>query len=221
MAKAGTGFGCYNACMTKNVFEDRVNPRMLNSEPLRRCKLEECQGACCVFGVWVDLREVTDILHNAGLIIPHMPPESSNPGEWFAPIEDNDHLSPTGKVIHTAVENHPEHFGGTACVFWREDAKCALQVAAMHNNLHAWRFKPYYCILHPLDQDEQGRITLDQAEVLVSEPGSCLRSSETFIPLVDTFAEELRYLLGEKKYAELRVAARLAVVKQDDPQNPI
>ena len=212
-------FGCYNACMTTNTYEDRVDPRMLRSEPLRRCKLEECQGACCVFGVWVDLREVDDILHHTSLIIPHMPLESRNPGEWFVPVEDKDHLSPTGKVNHTAVENHPEHYGGTACIFWRGDAKCALQVAAIHNNFHPWRFKPFYCILHPLDQDEHGRITLDQSEELASEPGSCLRSSETSIPLLDTFAQELRYLLGEKMYAELRLAAGLPVKNRGDPQN--
>ena len=49
-------------------FEDRVNPRMLKSEPLRRCNLDDCHGACCVFGVWVDSREVTYILNNANLI---------------------------------------------------------------------------------------------------------------------------------------------------------
>jgi hypothetical protein len=201
--------------MTAYSFNNRVDPRMLRAEPLRRCNLEECRGACCVFGVWVDLREVADILHHASLIIPHMPPESRNPGEWFAPIEDKDQHSPTGKVIHTAVENHLDHYGGTACVFWREDAKCALQVAAVQNNLHPWRFKPYYCILHPLDQDDQGRITLDQAEDLIAEPGSCLRSSEIPIPLVDTFAQELRYLLGEKMFAELRLAAGLPAENRD------
>jgi hypothetical protein len=46
---------------------NRVNPRMLEVEPLRRCELNECKGACCVFGVWVDTREVTDILANAAL----------------------------------------------------------------------------------------------------------------------------------------------------------
>ena len=182
---------------------------MLQSEPLRRCTLEECHGACCVFGVWVDTREVTDILSHANLIIPHMPAESRTPGEWFAPVEDQDKHSPTGKVIHTAVENHPEHYGGTACIFWRDDAKCALQVAAVTNDLHPWRFKPYYCVIHPLDQDEQGRITLDETKELAKEPGSCLRPAETPIPLIDTFEDELRYLLGDKMYNDIRRAAGL------------
>jgi len=206
--------------MAAASFEDRVNPRILHSEPLRRCTLEECRGACCIFGVWVDSREVSDILSHASLIVPHMPPESRNAGEWFAPIEDKDKLSPTGKVLHTAVETRPEHYGGTACIFWRQDAKCALQVAADANNLHPWRFKPYYCILHPLDQDEQGRITLDQAEELANEPGSCLRSAPAPIPLIDTFAEELSYLLGERLYTEVRHAAGLPVDKRNNQPKP-
>jgi hypothetical protein len=192
--------------MNNHQFSDRISPRMLQSEPLRRCTLDDCHGACCVFGVWVDLREVADIMANARLIIPHMPSGSRNQSEWFAPIEDNDQHSPTGKVIHTAIENRPEHYGGTACIFWREDAKCALQVAAVKNSLHPWRFKPYYCILHPLDQDETGRITLDAAEELVNEPGSCLRSSDSSIPLIYTFEEELRYLLGDKAYGAIRTS---------------
>lgn len=206
---------CYNACMVKRSFDDRITPHMLGSEPLRRCTLGECNGACCVFGVWVDTREVADILSHAQMIIPHMPPESHNPGEWFAPVEDKDEHSPTGKVIHTAVENHPEHYGGTSCIFWRDDAKCALQVAGVENGLHPWRFKPYYCIIHPLDQDEDGRITLDDTEVLASEPGSCLRRAQEPIPLVETFEEELRYLLGDKMYQEIKQAASKGKDTQD------
>lgn len=187
----------------KNPISDRVNPRLLRSEPLQRCVLHECKGACCVFGVWVDRREVDDILTNAALIIPFMPENARVPGEWFVPVEDNDSHSPSGKVIHTAVENNLEHYGGTACIFLREDAKCALQVAGVENNLHRWRFKPFYCILHPLDLDEEGRITVDEVETLISEPGSCLQSADHPIPLTVTFEEELSYLLGEKGFNSL------------------
>ncbi len=189
----------------KNPVLDRVNPRMLLAEPLQRCRLEDCKGACCVFGVWLDPREVDDIIRNSALILPHMPQDARTPGEWFAPVEDFDKRSPSGKVMHTAVETRPEHYGGTACIFCLEDGKCALQVAASANGLHPWRFKPYYCILHPLDLDEDGRITLDKPEEMVNEPGSCVRSAGQPIPLVDTFESEFRYLLGDKGYEALRL----------------
>jgi len=191
----------------KNKITDRVNPRMFRSERLQRCRLSECKGDCCVFGVWVDLREVEDIMQNAALILPHMPEDCQNPGEWFVGVEDDDPHSPTGRVIHTGVENRLEHSGGTACVFWLPDGKCALQVAADANGLHPWRFKPFYCILHPLDLDEQGRITLDEAEEMVHTTGSCVIPADRPIPLIETFEPEFRYLLGEKGFAALKEIA--------------
>lgn len=182
----------------------RVNPRLLQSEAIQRCSLADCKGACCVFGVWVDLREVDDIMRNAAIILPHMPPDCRVPGEWFAAVEDRDKRSPSGRVIHTAIENRAEHYQGTACVFCLADGKCALQVAALANNLHPWRFKPFYCVLHPLDLDEEGRITLDAAEDMVNEQGSCLRRAPKPIPLLDTFEPELKYLLGEQTFSCLK-----------------
>jgi hypothetical protein len=187
-----------------NTMNDRINPRMFKAEPMRRCRLDECHGACCVFGVWADQREMEDILANAALIQPYMPAGTENPADWFASYEDQDEFSPSKLVVHTAVETKEEHYGGTACIFWRSDAKCALQVAGQENGLHPWRFKPYYCILHPLDLDEKGRITVDEVETLLQEPGSCLRPSEQKIPLMDTFEEELRYLLGDKAFEAIR-----------------
>lgn len=185
----------------------RVNPRLLAVEALQRCALGECKGACCVFGVWVDLGEMEDIMQHAALILPHMPEDARNPGEWFAPVEWNDNRSPSGKVIHTAVENRPDHYGQTACIFCLSDGKCALQVAADANGFHPWRFKPFFCILHPLDLDDKGRITLDSLENMMSEAGSCVRPADAAQPLLDTFEPELRYLMGERIYNALKELA--------------
>ncbi len=203
--------------LSKTVI-NRVNPRMLEVEPLRRCELHECKGACCVFGVWVDTREVTDILANAAVIRPFMPENCQNPGEWFVPVEDEDKNSPSGRVIHTAVEPAEWHFGSTACIFCREDGKCSLQLAAVANGLHPWRFKPFYCIIHPLDLDDQGRITLDTAEAVLAEEGSCLRRAGSNIPLVETFTPELEYLLGQKTFQALKT---LAASKGQPPDGEI
>lgn len=187
----------------KNSLEDRINPRMFKSEPIQRCVLSQCNGACCIFGVWVDKKEKEDILIHAALIAPSMPEELRNPADWFADYEDEDEHSPSGIVVHTAVETRPDHYGGTACIFCRKDAKCALQVAAVAAGLHPWRFKPFYCILHPLDLDEKGRITLDETSAVMEEAGSCLVPADHEIPLIETFEPELRYLLGDKAYSIL------------------
>jgi hypothetical protein len=99
-------------------------------------------------------------------------------------------------VLHSNVLPDRSHYGGTACVFLGEDAKCALQVASQAAGLHPWQWKPFYCVLHPLDLDEDGRITLDETAELLAEEGSCLRPSAEEIELVETFAEEIQYLLG-------------------------
>ena len=170
---------------------------------MRRCTLGECRAACCLYGVWIDKLEAKDILEHAALIAPHMETENRDPGDWFDGREEPDDHSTSGTTVHSNVLPDDEHYGGTACIFLRKDHLCALQVAANANGLHPWRFKPFYCILHPLDLDEQGRITLDETELMLEEEGSCLRRADHPIPLIETFEEELRYLLGERAYRKL------------------
>jgi hypothetical protein len=196
--------------MTPNIAS-----RLLRAEPLRRCELGECRGACCLYGAWVDRREAADILANVNRIAPHMPPGQQDPSGWFDGRSEPDEHVVSGEVVHTTVVDQPEHYGGTACVFLRDDHKCALQVAADAGGLHPWRFKPFYCILHPLDLDDKGRITLDETGELAEEPGSCLRPAPRPIPLLYTFEEELRYLLGDKAYLRLLLEADL------DEKSPI
>ncbi len=189
--------------------EKHINPRLLASEPMRRCRLEECRAACCLYGVWIDQGEVEDILAHMELIIPHMPPGQQDPAGWLDGRQEPDPFSRSGTVLHSRVLNSPEHYGGTACVFLREDHKCALQVAGDAAGLHPWRFKPFYCVLHPLDLDDEGRITLDETGLLLDEPGSCLRPADKEIPLAETFEPEIRYLAGDNAWETLIARARL------------
>ncbi len=170
---------------------------------MQRCTLGECHAACCLHGVWIDRIEAKDIREHAEMIVPHMEPENRDPGDWFDEREEPDEHSISGWTVHSTVVPDETHYGETACIFLRKDHLCALQVAANANGLHPWHFKPFYCILHPLDLDEQGRISLDETELMLNEPGSCLRQADHSIPLLKTFSEELRYLLGEKAYQRL------------------
>lgn len=186
----------------------RINPRLLDSEPMRRCELGECRAACCLHGVWIDTQEAQDILAHASLIGPHMPPGREDPAAWFDGREEDDPFSKSGRVVHSAVLKDRGHYGGTACGFLRADFKCSLQVAGVEAGLHPWRFKPFYCVLHPLDLDDEGRITLDETALLLDEPGSCLRPAGQDIPLAETFAPEITYLLGEETHRALLEQAR-------------
>jgi len=170
---------------------------------MRRCTLGECRAACCLHGVWIDRLEAEDIRKHAALIAPHLEPENRDPFDWFDGAEEPDENALSGFTVHSTVLPDPNHYGETACIFLRRDYKCALQVAADANGEHPWRYKPFYCLLHPLDLDEQGCITLDETGAMLAEPGSCLRPADHPIPLIETFEPELRYLLGEKAYRRL------------------
>ena len=183
--------------------EKRSNPRILRSEPMRRCTLGECRAACCLYGVWIDRIEAREIRANSALIAEHMEAGNRDPGDWFDGREEPDEHAVSGWTMHSNVLPDPDHYGETACIFLRKDHLCALQVTAQANGMHPWRFKPFYCILHPLDLDEEGRITLDETDLMLAEPGSCLRPAGHPIPLLETFEPELRYLLGETAYRRL------------------
>lgn len=181
----------------------QISPRLLRSEPFRRCCLEECHAACCNNGTWVDLLEVEDILQHSALILPHLSIDCQDPGMWFDQHQEADPHSLSGLVLHTAIFSDSQPHRRTTCVFLRNDDKCALQISAEIAGLHLWRFKPFYCILHPLDFDEEGRITLEENSILLEEPASCLRPSDTPILLLLTFKPELEYLLGERLYSRI------------------
>lgn len=181
--------------MKNNRLSRYLSPRLEAAEPVRRCRLEECRAACCLFGAWVDLAEVNEILAHQKLILPYLNAHKADPLLWFDDRQEPDEAALSGFVRHTLVLSAPEHYGGTACVFLRRDNKCAVQVAAEESGLHPWRFKPFYCILHPLELDAKGQITLDETDDLLAEPGSCLRSSPHQSVLRDVFSAEIDYLL--------------------------
>ncbi|MCB9133799.1 MAG: hypothetical protein H6636_00120 [Anaerolineales bacterium] len=178
----------------------RISPRLNDSEPIQRCGWPACKSACCVYGVWIDLDEQADLLAHAELIQPHLPPKRRDPSRWFDGEIEPDRHTPAKQVTHTRVIRDPKHYGGSTCIFMRpDDYKCALQVAGEAAGEHPWRFKPFYCILHPLDLDEHGRITLDEIRFMTDELASCVRLAEEEVVLRELFTEELEYLLNVKR----------------------
>lgn len=195
--------GTTKRCGKIFAMPDNVNPRMLESAPMQRCCLGECRAACCLYGVWIDAEQAKELQAHADLIAPHMAEDRRDPSLWFDGREDLDEFTPSGRVVHSTVLDDPSHYGGTSCVFLRPDHKCALQVAGEAAGFHPWHFKPFYCILHPLDLDDRGRITLDRTDLLLEETASCLRPADHPIPLAETFQPELSYFLGEEEYREM------------------
>ncbi|NPA26453.1 MAG: DUF3109 family protein [Chloroflexi bacterium] len=175
---------------------ERLDPRLAQPMPIRRCDWPACGAACCFQGVWVDEAEIEDILRHASQIQPYLEPEDRDPEQWFEATREPDPHSLSGWVRPARVRDAAWHPKGTRCIFLRRDARCALQVAALAAGEHPWRWKPFYCILHPLDLDAQGRITLPPWQELVAEPASCVRPSDQPHRPVELFREEIRYLTG-------------------------
>lgn len=179
-----------------------LNPRMQDQEPIQHCGWPNCAAACCIYGAWVELPLVTEILENAASFSAHLPEVQQNPGAWFSEMIEEDPHAPGGAVRHTMTLPDENHYGGQACIFLRPDHKCALQVAGEANGEHPWRYKPFYCILHPLMLDDQGRITLDAAAEMVDEQGSCVRRAKHKVVPEKLFVKELGFLANHVRFSK-------------------
>ncbi len=110
-------------------------------------------------------------------------------------------------VSRVAGVEDPPHPMGANCVFLRPDRKCGLQVASIAAGEHPWRFKPFYCALHPITFDE-GIVVLAEGNELYVDGGSCNRPAPgVLIPVYKLFEMEMKLALGEAGYAELEARA--------------
>ncbi len=186
-----------------------VDPGLLEARAMRRCRLDECQSYCCSGGVWIHLRQVEDILAHQALIMPHLPPERRDPSLWFdGTVEPDEDYPEAGDCTGTAVVDDPTHPAGHTCVFLRPDRLCALQATGLANGEHPWRYKPFYCALHPLVLDG-GEVGLAEDSEMYQDGGNCNRPDPgTLIPLYQLFDVETKLVIGEAGYAALEVLSR-------------
>ena len=161
-------------------------------------------GRCCAGGVYIHTRQVEDILAHQDLIIPHLAPERQDPSLWFDNvIEPDDDYPEAGDCMGTNVVDDPSHPAGRTCIFLM-NARCALQTASIAAGEHPWRFKPFYCALHPLGLEKSELVLVEDSEIY-KEGGSCQRPRDDgmLIPLYQLFDVETKLALGEDGYAEL------------------
>jgi len=186
-----------------------VDPRLLEARAIGRCRLEECQSRCCSGGVYIHTTQVDDILAHQDLIIPHLPPDRQDPSQWFdGLIEPDEDYPEAGDCMGTTVVDDPTHPAGTTCIFLTADRRCALQTAGIAAGEHPWRFKPYYCALHPLGLTK-GELMLVEESEIYKEGGNCQRASEEgLIPIYQLFDVEAKLALGDAGYAQLEATAR-------------
>jgi hypothetical protein len=185
-----------------------VEARLLEAKPMRHCRLEECQAHCCGGGVSISTQQAEDILAHAELIQPYLPPDRRDPLRWFDWVLEPEHDHPAGGTLtNTTVVADPTHPMGANCIFLRPDRKCGLQAASIAAGEHPWRFKPFYCALHPITFD-QCVVKLSEENPMYLEGGSCNRPDPAaLIPVYQLFEAEMKLALGEVGYAEMEAMA--------------
>ena len=186
-----------------------VSRGLLEARATSRCRLEECQSFCCSGGVYIHVRQVEDLLAHQDVIIPHLPPERQDPALWFDNVIEPDEDYPeAGDCMGTNTVPDPTHPAGKTCVFLLPGSRyCALQSAGIAAGEHPWRYKPFYCALHPLEIIG-GELKLADDNELYQEGGHCQRGSSTVIPLYQLSDVETKLVLGEEGYTQLTAIAQ-------------
>ncbi len=190
------------------IHDTKVDRVLLEKRPIGRCVMEQCQASCCTAGVWVFSTEVVDIRRHTDLIRPHLSPERRDPAGWFDGVVQNEPDHPLGGTAEgTVVLPDATHPAGRSCVFLRQDRQCALQAAGLAAGEHPWRFKPFWCALHPLEFDA-GVLQLADSNPVFQSGGSCSRPQPDPVPVYRLFEDEVTLALGPAGFAELDAIAR-------------
>lgn len=153
----------------------------------------KCNGECCNYGVYTDLKEAEYILSIKDKIIPLMDDsQSKDVNKWFeAPEEDEDFES--GTAVGTEIINGK-------CTFLDKNGLCTLQKLAIIEGEHHWKYKPIYCILFPLTIFE-GAITIDDEHI--DRLKHCNKADKNDLTIYESCRDELKHFFGKEAFDEL------------------
>jgi hypothetical protein len=154
----------------------------------------KCTSVCCEGGVYVDIVERDRILEFQDIIKKHMDAtQPQDTGLWFEASEHEDADFPSGRCIGT------EEYGGK-CAFLDCNGRCSIQVAATAEGLDRWAWKPFFCILFPIEVS--GNIVCFDPMQQGEQP-CCTIRPDFSIPLFRACRDELVHLLGRGGYDRL------------------
>lgn len=152
-----------------------------------------CNGECCHYGVYTDLKEHENILAIKDKIIPLMDEtQSKNISDWFEPAEEDDDFE-SGVAVGTEIVNNK-------CAFLDKNGLCVLQRLAMDEGEHKWKYKPIYCVLFPLTI-YQNTLTIDDEHI--HRLSYCNKFPISDTSIFDACREELEFFFGEEGFKEL------------------
>jgi len=152
-----------------------------------------CNGECCHYGVYTDLKEHENILAIKDKIIPLMDEtQSTNISDWFEPAEEDDDFE-SGVAVGTEIVNEK-------CAFLDKNGLCVLQRLALEEGEHKWKYKPIYCVLFPLTI-YQNTLTIDDEHI--DRLSYCNKFPISDSTIFDACKEELEFFFGKEGFEEL------------------
>lgn len=152
-----------------------------------------CNGECCYYGVYTDLKE-HDLILSIKDKIKYIMDESQTKdiSKWFEPPEKDEDFE-SGVAVGTELFNNK-------CAFLDKDGLCTLQKLANNEGVHKWKYKPLYCILFPLTIYENA-LTIDDDHI--NRLKICNKFPAMQTTIFEACREELEYFFGEEGFAEL------------------
>src|SRR4029453_8290583 len=100
-----------------------LDGRLFSKVFMKGASVRRCDGSCCRAGTTVTVEERDKILANADLVKKSMTSRARrDPSLWFDRRTTRDDDFTAGRTTNTRVKDG-------ACVFFRDDGLCALQVA--------------------------------------------------------------------------------------------
>jgi len=172
-------------------FSKKINNVLIDPRIFTYKFICSCQGECCNYGVFTDLKEYKTILGLKEKLLPLFDEtQSKNIDKWFEPPEDDEDFE-SGVAVGTEVINGK-------CTFLDKDGLCTLQKLAISKGEFKWKYKPLYCVLFPLTVYE-GVLTIDDEHI--ERLDSC--NVNPILTMFDAVAEELQYFFGIEGFIEL------------------
>ncbi|HKY31916.1 MAG TPA: DUF3109 family protein [Candidatus Polarisedimenticolia bacterium] len=122
----------------------KIHPRVTRRLYAGRATVRHCDGTCCRGGATVSVAERDRVLRHADIVSAAMTsPARRDPSRWFSRRLSFDADFTAGWTTWTRVADG-------ACVFYRSDGLCALQVAGSERLGSPFALKPSVCLLWPL-----------------------------------------------------------------------
>jgi Fe-S-cluster containining protein len=179
--------------MEKIIKGLKIDPLIFTFPFVPGCNIGLCSGECCWYGVYVDLKEMENILANKEIIKQYMDEtQTKDESKWFEGIEEDSDFE-SGYCAGTNLHNNK-------CVFLDKNGYCSLQKAAMDRGEFMWKYKPMYCVIFPLTI-YNGTLTVDNEHI--ARLHYCSKARHQTSTVFDATKNELIYLLGEDGYNEL------------------